>query len=62
MTTRQPTGMEEVIELEGKLRQALAGKLSLADRVEAAAMLGSAYRGPGTRLDALREIAGRLGK
>lgn len=60
--TRQPTGMEEVIELEGKLRQALAGKLSLADRVEATAMLGSAYRGSGTRLDALREIAGRLGK
>ena len=54
------TGMEEVIAHERAIREGLQGKLSLADRVAATAMLGSAWRGTGTRLDALKEISKRL--
>lgn len=59
---KQPNGMEETIALENAIRVALTGPLSLSDRVAGTAILGSAYRGTGSRLEALREIARRLGK
>ena len=59
--TKQPTGMEEVLELEGIIRAGLpkaTGKLA----ADARAIMGGKFPASGTRLAALRDIAGRMGK
>lgn len=55
------TGMEEVVALEGAIRAGLPkarGKLA----EEARAIMAGKFPASGTRLAALRDIAGRLGQ
>lgn len=58
---KQPTGMEEVIALENAIRAGLPKAVGrLAD--EARAIMGGKRPASGSRLEALREIVGRMGK
>jgi hypothetical protein len=58
---KQPTGMEEVIALENAIRAGLPKAVGrLAD--EARAIMGGQRPSSGSRLEALRDIAGRLAK
>lgn len=57
--TRQPNGMEEVLELEAAIRTALP-KAKGALAAEAKAIMAGKMPASGTRLAALRDIVGRM--